>query len=228
MCKKNNIPAVAKSPDVKEGNTSSMQSNISSFMTSPALVPVWHWEGLLSHLCEWIVLDNQVHISSSIVSYLLIYQPQSFSVVEKESFRALLNYQQPSMMPQDLPSQTTITNEIYTKSICVKGMLAEKFKVLDSRVSFTFDAGTSQAFDPYLTVTGHWIDVNWNLQEQVLTFREIVSNHSGENTSTLLVDILGEYRLVGPNKLGYGTADGSTVCDKAIAILAKHVDPTCK
>jgi hypothetical protein len=58
MCKKNNIPAVPKSPDVKEGNSSSMQSNISSFMTSPAPVPVWHWEGLLSHLCEWINLDN--------------------------------------------------------------------------------------------------------------------------------------------------------------------------
>jgi hypothetical protein len=52
MCKKNNIPAVAKSPDVKEGNSSSMQSNISSFMTSLAPVLVWHREGLLSHLCE--------------------------------------------------------------------------------------------------------------------------------------------------------------------------------
>jgi hypothetical protein len=52
MCKKNNIPAIAKSPDVKESDSSSMQSNISSFMTSPAPVPVWHWEGLLSHLCK--------------------------------------------------------------------------------------------------------------------------------------------------------------------------------
>jgi hypothetical protein len=79
-----------------------------------------------------------------------------------------------------------------------------------------------------LTVTGHWIDANWNLQEQVLTFREIVGNHSGENSGILLIDILGEYRLVDPNKLGYGTADGSTMCDKAIAILAKRIDPTCK
>jgi len=47
------------------------------------------------------------------------------------------------MMPCDLPSWTTVTNEIYTKSICIKGLLAEKFKILDSRVSFTFNTGTS-------------------------------------------------------------------------------------
>ena len=46
-------------------------------------------------------------------------------------------------MPHDLPSQTTVTDEIYAKSIRVKGLLAEKFKILDSRVSFTFDTGTS-------------------------------------------------------------------------------------
>jgi hypothetical protein len=71
----------------------------------------------------------------------------------------LLSYQWPSMVPCDMPSQTTITDEIYSKSLHVKGLLSKKFKVLDSRVSFTFDAGTSRAFDPYLTVTGHWINV---------------------------------------------------------------------
>ena len=132
------------------------------------------------------------------------------------------------MMPRDLPSRTTVTDEIYAKSIRVKGLLAEKFKILDSRVSFTFDAGTSRAFDPYLTMTGHWIDANWNLQEQVLAFQEIIGDHSGENTGALLIEILGEYGLVNPNTLGWGTANGSTICDKAIAILAEHIDPTHK
>lgn len=159
---------------------------------------------------------------------MLISNFQSFSVVEKESFKAMLNYQRPSTSSRDIPSRTTITDEIYTKSIRVRGLLAEKFKILDTRVSFTFDAGTSRAFDPYLTVTGHWIDADWNLQEQVLAFREIVGNHSGANTGALLIEILGEYGLVDPDRLGWGTADGSTVCDKAIAVLAKSVDPTGK
>jgi hypothetical protein len=95
-------------------------------------------------------------------------------------------------------------------------------------VSFTFDTGTSCAFHPYLTVTGHWIDANWNLHEQVLAFRELIGDHSGDNTGALLIDILNDFGLVNPDKLGWGTADGSTVCDKAITVLARSVDPTLK
>ena len=121
-----------------------------------------------------------------------------------------------------------VTDEIYTKSVRVKGLLAEKFRILDSRVSFTFDAGTSKAFDAYLMVMAHWIDDNWDLHDQVLAFREIVGDHSGQNTGALLIAILSEYGLVNPDRLGWGTADGSTICDKAIRVLAESVDPTSK
>ena len=67
-----------------------------------------------------------------------------------------------------------VTNEIYTKSVCVKGLLAEKFRVLDSRVSFTFDTGTLKAFDAYLMVTAHWIDDNWDLHDQSLHFGRLL------------------------------------------------------
>ena len=101
-------------------------------------------------------------ISCHTYSYIYI---QSLSVVEKESFKALLNYLGQSSIPRDFPSRMTVTHEIYTKSVRVKGLLAEKFRILDSRVSFTFDAGTSKAFDAYLTVTAHWIDDNWDLHD---------------------------------------------------------------
>jgi hypothetical protein len=77
-------------------------------------------------------------------------------------------------------------------------------------------------------VTGHWINADWNLHEQVLAFREIVSDHSEDNTGALLTDILKEYGLIDHGKLGWATTDGSTVCNKAIRVLAKSVDPTCE
>ncbi|KAF8462677.1 hypothetical protein DFH94DRAFT_686857 [Russula ochroleuca] len=61
-CEKNNITAVAKSPDMKEGDSlsnHSRQSDVSSFMVKQSPVPAWHREGLISHLCEWIILDDQ-------------------------------------------------------------------------------------------------------------------------------------------------------------------------
>lgn len=132
------------------------------------------------------------------------------------------------MGPRDIPSRTTITDEIYSKSLRVKGLMQEKFKTLESAVSFTFDAGTSRAFDPYLTVTAHWIDAEWKLRDQVLAFREIIGDHSGQNTGAILIGVLSEYGLATPDKLGWGTADNSTVCDKALRVLGNHVDPSKK
>jgi hypothetical protein len=60
MCEKNNVPAVAKSPEMKETDNMSMQSDLSSYVVQSTSAPPFQREGLLSYICEWIVLDNQV------------------------------------------------------------------------------------------------------------------------------------------------------------------------
>jgi len=71
ICEKNNVMAIAKSPDpAKEGDTLSVQSNISSFLVPSSTVREWHRDGLLSHICQWIILDNQVRVSLYIMSTL--------------------------------------------------------------------------------------------------------------------------------------------------------------
>ncbi|KAH7903283.1 hypothetical protein BJ138DRAFT_964298, partial [Hygrophoropsis aurantiaca] len=57
------------------------------------------------------------------------------------------------------------------------------------RVSFTFDSWTSDNGDPYLSMTGHYIDApakapqDWELKCDQLTFTPIEGNHSGSNLS---------------------------------------------
>ena len=69
MCEKNNIPPVILCPEEDGGG--SVQSDLSSFVVKTTWVAPWCREGLLSHICKWIVLDNQVR--TSIMSYILIY-----------------------------------------------------------------------------------------------------------------------------------------------------------
>jgi hypothetical protein len=78
VCKRNNVPAVAKSPNVKEGNSISTQSDLSSFVIRTSSAPPFQCEGLLSYLCEWIALDNQVCTYLSFIPYPLITR---FSVI---------------------------------------------------------------------------------------------------------------------------------------------------
>ena len=71
MCEKNNIPPVILCPEEDGGG--SVQSDLSSFVVKSTQVAPWCREGLLLHICEWIVLDNQVRTSLYIMSYTLIY-----------------------------------------------------------------------------------------------------------------------------------------------------------
>jgi hypothetical protein len=72
---------------------------------------------------------------------------------------------------------------------------------ISSKVSFTFDSWTSDAGDPYLSVTTHYIlalvdkPQEWSLKSEQLTFKHIEGNHSGANISKILVGTLDRYRL---------------------------------
>jgi hypothetical protein len=63
MCEKHNILVVLKSPDLKKSAAASTQSDISLFLNVVSPLVTWSREGLLSHICEWVVLDDQVRVS---------------------------------------------------------------------------------------------------------------------------------------------------------------------
>jgi hypothetical protein len=68
-------------------------------------------------------------------------------------------------------------------------------------VSFTFDAWTSQPGDPYLSVTGHYIDApvdrpnDWELKTEQLAFETIKGRHNGKNIASMLTRTVARYEL---------------------------------
>lgn len=152
---------------------------------------------------------------------------------------------QPDLIDKDIPHRQLVADEIHAKALKVKQLLSETFKGIDSRISSTFDSSTSQSSDPYLTMTAHWINSDFKLFEQVIAFREIIGNHSGENTGQLLVELLNDYNICSSTKvctcrmyhkamdskllqLGWLVADNATTCDAAVRHVAHHVDPSQK
>ena len=75
------------------------------------------------------------------------------------------------------------------------------FQSLPGKVSFTFDTWTSEAGDPYLSVTGHYISAEketpheWELKSEQLAFTHIEGNHSGANLGGILVRTIDRYSI---------------------------------
>jgi hypothetical protein len=78
-----------------------------------------------------------------------------------------------------------------------------KLENLPCKVSFTFDAWTSDPGDPYLSITGHYIDSSpetpndWELKTEQLSFEEIHGRHSGKNIAQILTRTVDRYKLYG-------------------------------
>lgn len=72
---------------------------------------------------------------------------------------------------------------------------------LPGQISITFDAWTSDASDPYLAVTAHYIHSevdqpnDWELRSKVLGYTEMRGNHSGANTAAIILRIVDQYRI---------------------------------
>lgn len=52
---------------------------------------------------------------------------------------------------------------------------------MPGKISFTLDAWTSKNQLPFLGITAHWIDHDWNLHFTLIDFQLLSGSHSGEN-----------------------------------------------
>lgn len=65
----------------------------------------------------------------------------------------------------------------------------------------TFDSWTSLTGDPFLSITGHYIDAPpetphvWQLKTEQLAFAPIEGNHSGQNIGRILLEAIEAYGL---------------------------------
>jgi hypothetical protein len=126
---------------------------------------------------------------------------QAFQLVDKGSFRRLLMYSRPSLSEKDIPHRTKIQQEIILRAHEVEIKVQEVLAKIEGKVSFTFDTWTSDAQDPYLSVTGHYITApegrprEWKLTSEQLAFSHFEGNHSGANMATVLMKTIDRYDL---------------------------------
>jgi hypothetical protein len=126
---------------------------------------------------------------------------QAFQLVDKGAFRRLLMYTRPSLSEKDIPHRTKVQKEILLRAHAAEVKVREALADIKGKVSFTFDTWTSNAQDPYLSVTGHYITApkdyphDWKLKSEQLAFTHFEGNHSGASMANVLFRMVDRYNL---------------------------------
>ncbi|KAF7372005.1 Zinc finger BED domain-containing protein RICESLEEPER 2 [Mycena venus] len=214
LCEKNQVaihPRVTPDDILKGIKGDAMeQTTLNGFAMK---IPPFKTDGMLDHLVKLVVSEDN-----------------AFRLVDKGPFRRLMHYMRPSLQKKDLLHRTKMMSEVLERTKKVEARLREKIKNIPGQVSFTFDTWTSDTGDPYLSVTGHYIDSpadkpsEWSLKCDQLSFTPIEGNHSGQNLFKILVRIVDWYDL--REKIGWCTADNATNNDSALKAFGTRLVPS--
>lgn len=115
---------------------------------------------------------------------------KALSITEHPTFHDLLQYQRPKTKETDIPHRTKLTETVCSRAVEIEAKLAQELRNAPGRISLTFDGWTSKIMTAYLAVTSHYIDEDWELHADLLSFEELDGSHTGENIAEVLYNIV--------------------------------------
>lgn len=144
-----------------------------------------------------------------------------FSVVDNIGFKNMIKCLEPRY---DLPSKThfstVVVPEIYREE---KANLTAELKNANA-VALTSDGWTSRATESYITVTAHYIDIDWEMRNVVLQTRQLNESHTAENEARVLTDAVKVWDLKRVFNPAITTDNASNVVNAVkIAELFPHI-----
>ncbi|GBC30168.2 zinc finger BED domain-containing protein RICESLEEPER 2-like [Rhizophagus irregularis DAOM 181602=DAOM 197198] len=121
--------------------------------------------------------DKDTIIMKILIRWIVIHQ-HSFTIVEENCF---INFVYSLYPSAKIPSADTIKNKIMTYYEEDKVKMKALLKDLPGKVSFTMDCWTSPSTKSFLSITAHFINKEWNLQNIIIDFIQTQDSHTGSN-----------------------------------------------
>ncbi|XP_041109696.1 E3 SUMO-protein ligase ZBED1-like [Polyodon spathula] len=120
------------------------------------------------------------------------------SIVEGTGFKEFIKELNPLY---EVPDRATVAHFVRLQYEEEKQTLREKL-ANQVGMAFTLDLWVSVATEAYVTVTTHFLDENWELNNCILATKEVEEQHTGLNISTEIRKLLTEFDI--PEKKIYG------------------------
>jgi hypothetical protein len=156
-----------------------------------------------------------------LLAEFVVESSSAFQIVEYPSFHrfvTFLNANSPLISRETVRKDTNDLKDKYQEKL-QSAVQLHVGNLKKGRLSLTMDAWTSGNQVPYLGVTGHWIDSNWEIHSEALAFKRLRGSHTAENIATVVRKIMEEWKIT--ESIRAITADNASVNDKFFKCLEK-------
>jgi hypothetical protein len=147
----------------------------------------------------------------------IVKTDQPFTIVDNEHFQDFINYLKNDI---NLVSRRTIMRRLEDVYLQKIQEVKSKLNTLSSKFSVTCDVWTSKNQLSFFGFTIHYIDDEWKLQENLLTFKFLEGEHDGESLSVAFIDVLEQFGIA--DRLLGVTGDNATNNSTMIARMEQY------
>jgi hypothetical protein len=145
----------------------------------------------------------KIDSEAQLVNFIIAGQ-HAFSIVEEPHFKLLINSLNPNF---NIPSRFSIKRKIMEKFEIYDLKVKNCFENTKSKVSLTTDLWTSSKERPYIAITAHFVDQNYEQKCLLIDFSNIQYPHTGLQIKNSLEGALNRYGIF--DKLTSVTADNA-------------------
>ncbi len=124
-------------------------------------------------------------MKAELIRWIVIKHP--FTIVEESNFINFVYSLYPAAI---IPSSDTIKNYIMNSYEINKEKIQSFLQNLPEKILFTTDIWTSPSAKSFLSLTAHFINKKWELQNVIIDFIQIHDSHTGENIKNVFVSCL--------------------------------------
>ncbi|CAG8524983.1 2481_t:CDS:2 [Diversispora eburnea] len=107
-----------------------------------------------------------------------------FTIVEEEDF---INFVYSLYPNAEIPSADTIKREIMELYVTNVAKMQTVLQKLQSKISFTTDIWVFTSMKSFMSITVHFIDNKWQIQNIIIDFVQIYGSHTGSNIKNSFV-----------------------------------------
>jgi hypothetical protein len=145
----------------------------------------------------------------------IIQTDQPFSVVDTDQFEDMMQYLKKDVTIHCRKTMMRRLEQLYWEK---KSCLKEQLNDFESKYSITCDVWTSKNQLSFFSITIHFVDNHWQMQEKLLAFKHLEGEHDGFSLSKTLIEVLEDYGIA-DSLLGV-TADNASNNTK----MMEHVE----